>query len=429
MKILVVDDDPSARAIITRIMTRQFEQVQIVECHNGLEALERLARDTFAMVLLDLQMPVMDGFDVLEGLRRAPATAPVPVIVMTGVNDETTLRRLLSFGITDCILKPVRPTQLCSRASRLLAKITPERANTQHAAFVPLELTSGTRVLIADGDNEFRQFVRKTQLQKCRVEIAGSGLEAFRRCLEQPPDIVFVGSNLGLVSGEMLARKIRTHNRLTRTRVIGIEPQTTLVQARKRGIYEAVIPRTFVADIFSEALNSLLRRPGSSSDTLTLLPDLKLVAISASEEALSAALKRSVSCKPAVALPSRWTAAAITMQVGRDGTILQVRLSVASKHVATLAERLIEHGAGRQGSGEEPLPRLVTEVARTLASELRGRSLMVVAGDPILQSGAQKKCAAAGPASPDDIAIELEVVGERLSLRLDVGVTATLRDP
>jgi hypothetical protein len=226
----------------------------------------------------------------------------------------------------------------------------------------------------------------------------------------------------------MLARKIRMHGRLTQARIIGIEPQKTLVQARKRGIYEAVILRTFVADVFSEALNALLRRPGSSSDVLTLVPDLKLVAISTCEEALSVALKRSVSCKPAATLPSQWTAATITLHIGRDAAVLQIRLSVASKNVGKLAERLVERGVSPE-SIEEPLPTLVSDVARTMATELRCRNLLVAVGDATPSKAPQKKTGADVPASSDDIAIELEVVGERLSLRLDVSVTPAPRAP
>jgi DNA-binding response OmpR family regulator len=428
MRALLVDDDPSIRAVITRILNRQFEQVQIVECQNGMEALEELSRDSYAMVLLDLAMPVMDGFDVLEGLRRSPATARIPVIMMTGVNDEATVRRILSVGVTDYILKPVRPGQLCDRVSRIVAQLTPDdHQDAHHIAFVPLELTGETRVLIADGDNDFRQFFRKALVQKCRVEAADSGLDAFQRCLQQPPDVLFVGSDLGLVSGEILVRKMRDHSRLAEIRLIGIEPQKTLVHARKRGLYEAVILRTFVTDVFDEAINSLLRRPGTPSDILTLVPDLKLVAISASEEALSAMLERSVSLKPVVAPPAQWAAATVAMQIGRDATALHVRLSAASKHLARLGQRLAEKGVvASDEANEQALPRLLKELVRALATECRCRNLAVVTGDPVCSKATTKKSSPAYQSSSDDIALEFDVSGERLGLRLDVCVAPTL---
>jgi DNA-binding response OmpR family regulator len=428
MRALLVDDDPSIRAVITRILSRQFEQIQIVECQNGVEALEELSRDAYSLVLLDLAMPLMDGFDVLESLRRSPATSAIPVIMMTGVNDEATVRRILGVGVTDYILKPVRPGQLCERVSRIVGKLAPEDMDeAHHAAFAPLELTSKTHVLIADGDHDFRQFFRKAMMQRCTVDTSGSGLDAFQSCLHQPPDVMFIGAGLGLVSGEILVRKLRDHARLSQIRVIGIEPQNTLVQARKRGIYEAVILRTFVSDVFDEAVNSLLQRPGAPSDILTLVPDLKLAAISASEEALSATLERSVSLKPVVAPPAQWAAAAVTLQIGRDGTAIQIRLSTASKNLPRLGQRLVEKNLVSIGEASElALPTLVTALSRTLATEFRCRNLAVVSSDPVSSKATAKKNTPAPVGSSDDIAIEFEVTGERLALRLDVCVAPLL---
>jgi hypothetical protein len=115
------------------------------------------------------------------------------------------------------------------------------------------------------------------------------------------------------------------------------------------------------------------------------------------------------------------------MQVGPEPAVFQVRLSVASKNVAKLAHRLDGHGAVPQQSTEEPLPTLLTAVAHTRATELRCRNLAVVVSEPVSSRAPHKKSADVVPAASDDIAIELEVVGERLSLRLDVSVTPTVR--
>ncbi len=70
---LVVDDDPNVRDVVCRLLTRQFEGLRVTQATNGLEALDKLSRESFAIALLDLTMPLMDGFDVLETVRRDPA--------------------------------------------------------------------------------------------------------------------------------------------------------------------------------------------------------------------------------------------------------------------------------------------------------------------------------------------------------------------
>jgi CheY-like chemotaxis protein len=264
MRALLVDDDPSIRAVISRILMRQFDTLDLVECKDGVEALEELTRDTYAFILLDLSMPNMDGFDVLESLRATPSLGTLPVIMMTGVNEEHTVRRILSVGVTDYILKPIRPAQLCERVGRIMAKSTTamaERRDLHEAPFTKLELNARTHVVVADGSDEFRQFFRQMLSPVCRVDTTSSGLDAFQRCMLHAPYAVFIGSDLGAVGGEMLARKLHTNAKLAGIRIIGIEPQSSLEDARRRGTREAVIARSLVPEVFLDGLNALLGSP------------------------------------------------------------------------------------------------------------------------------------------------------------------------
>ena len=81
-RVLVVDDDPAARALIRRCL--QAEGVEVDEAENGAIALERLATHKPQLILLDLAMPVMDGFQFLKHCRASPNGHDVPIIVVTG---------------------------------------------------------------------------------------------------------------------------------------------------------------------------------------------------------------------------------------------------------------------------------------------------------------------------------------------------------
>jgi AraC-like DNA-binding protein len=93
--ILVVDDDPDTLDIHARIVQTHASNNQVLKAHNGREALAILARTPVDLVLLDLQMPEVDGFGVLEAMRTQPSTRDVPVIVVTGqVLTEAEMARL-----------------------------------------------------------------------------------------------------------------------------------------------------------------------------------------------------------------------------------------------------------------------------------------------------------------------------------------------
>jgi CheY-like chemotaxis protein len=100
---MVVDDDDPTRQVICRTLTRQGWTV--VEAENGKVALGRLADNTPNLILLDLAMPEMDGFDFLTALRKEPATAPIPVVVLTSKD-----------------LTPAERSQLSGRVEKVLQK-------------------------------------------------------------------------------------------------------------------------------------------------------------------------------------------------------------------------------------------------------------------------------------------------------------------
>ena len=123
MRVLLVDDDATVRTVMYRILSRQFS-FEIDLCKDGPEALEKLSTEDYSLVLLDVTMPMMDGMDVLQSIRLNPDTHHVPVIMITGLSDQRLVKQALREGISDFILKPVRPAELCERVARVIEKTT-----------------------------------------------------------------------------------------------------------------------------------------------------------------------------------------------------------------------------------------------------------------------------------------------------------------
>jgi DNA-binding response OmpR family regulator len=116
--VLIADDDPSIRAVVRATLGSK-----LVECHvaeEGVAAL-RIAREIRPSVLvLDVNMPLMDGFEVLAAIRNEGATASIRVLMLTGCEQENDIVRAFGLGADDYLVKPFNPMELAVRVRRLL---------------------------------------------------------------------------------------------------------------------------------------------------------------------------------------------------------------------------------------------------------------------------------------------------------------------
>ncbi len=104
-RILFVDDDPIMREFAMVHLSTDKAQVSLAA--DGVEALEALAASRADVVLLDLEMPRLDGFEVLARLRADPSTRELPVIVVTGREDVAAIDRAFEAGATSFLVKPI----------------------------------------------------------------------------------------------------------------------------------------------------------------------------------------------------------------------------------------------------------------------------------------------------------------------------------
>jgi putative two-component system response regulator len=117
--ILIVDDEPGNRALIRRVLAPTG--VQLLEASDGREALERIAGTLPDLVLLDIQMPHMDGYDLLRELKGSPRTRLVPVVMLTSIDEFQSKLSAIDLGADDYLMKPFNPAELTSRVRSLLS--------------------------------------------------------------------------------------------------------------------------------------------------------------------------------------------------------------------------------------------------------------------------------------------------------------------
>lgn len=119
-RILVVDDNLDIRLLLTSRLRRDGHTVS--EAPNGRVALEKLQTEAYDLVLLDLTMPEMDGYQVLEHRRNDPALLAVPVVVISAVGDLDSIVRCIEMGADDYLAKPFKNAILRARVHMCLER-------------------------------------------------------------------------------------------------------------------------------------------------------------------------------------------------------------------------------------------------------------------------------------------------------------------
>lgn len=116
-KILAVDDEKH----IVRLVQVNLERAgyTVVTANDGKEALEKVAEESPDLVVLDVMMPYMDGFEVLQNLRRSPATRDIPVIMLTAKAQDADVFKGWQSGVDCYLTKPFNPMELLSFVKRI----------------------------------------------------------------------------------------------------------------------------------------------------------------------------------------------------------------------------------------------------------------------------------------------------------------------
>lgn len=118
ISILAVDDSTSVRKMVESAL--RFKGYHVVAAADGLEALEALKRDQFDLIILDINMPRLDGLSLLKTLREQPEWTHLLVLVLTTEGQEADRDQALALGATDYMVKPFKPAQLLERVAALL---------------------------------------------------------------------------------------------------------------------------------------------------------------------------------------------------------------------------------------------------------------------------------------------------------------------
>ena len=119
--ILIVDDEPMARTLLRLMLVRSGYEV--IEAVDGYDAIEKLRTILPDLVILDVMMPGLNGYDVCTSIRDGQATSRIPVIMLSAKTDTASISQGMEAGATKYLTKPVSPDQLTTQVSDILADV------------------------------------------------------------------------------------------------------------------------------------------------------------------------------------------------------------------------------------------------------------------------------------------------------------------
>jgi DNA-binding response OmpR family regulator len=216
--VLIVDDDPATRELLRRHL--EAEGVQVVEASSGDEGL-RLAHLVHpALITLDVLMPGMDGWAVLGALKGDPATAEIPVVMLTILDDRDLGYAL---GAADYLTKPIE-------RERLLAAL---RKHVRQDA--PAEGSGARRALVLEDDDATREMLRRMlQREGWSVEEAANGRIGLTKVATAPPDLILLDLMMPELDGFGFVERLRAEPRWRSIPVLVVTAKDLTPEERMR---------------------------------------------------------------------------------------------------------------------------------------------------------------------------------------------------
>ena len=117
-KVLIVDDNQDAIHILTAVLKRGGYLVSVAK--NGVEAIEKIRQERPALILLDIMMPRMDGFEVCQEIKGSEETSNIPVLMITARKDPESRKRGLEVGASEYLVKPIHPAEVLRKVQEYL---------------------------------------------------------------------------------------------------------------------------------------------------------------------------------------------------------------------------------------------------------------------------------------------------------------------
>jgi two-component system, sensor histidine kinase and response regulator len=349
LRILVVDDHRTNRRIVEGMLKRWGAEPTCAE--GGDRALSELASahasgKPYRLVVTDLHMPEMDGFALVEQIRRDPQLSTVTVMMLTSASDRGDVERCRELGILSYLFKPVRKRELLAAVLAALGKDKTRPASPAVSQALPAQ-SAGLQILLAE-DNRVNQIVATRMVEKMghTVAVADNGQLALSLLATQPFDLVLMDVQMPEMDGLTAVRKIREGEQSTPFHV----PIIAMTAHAMKGDRERCIAAGMDGYVSKPISGQLLREEMAS-------------VLRAGDETTTARSSTAGQETGATAKLILWDMGETLVRLGGDEKLLhdvvEIFLEGAPRHMAGLHQAIAEGDA-----------KTVEEIAHTLRGEL-----------------------------------------------------------
>ncbi|RUM05487.1 PleD family two-component system response regulator [Rhizobium chutanense] len=272
-RILVVDDIPAnVKLLEARLLAEYFD---VMTAADGYTALAICERNQVDLILLDIMMPGIDGFEVCERLKASQKTAHIPVVMVTALDQPADRVRGLKAGADDFLTKPVNDLQLISRVKSLLRLKTLSdelriRADTAHTMGIDDLARSGegradetAQVLLVDGRANSQERIVKALKPVADVLALSDPQAALFEAAESPFDLVIVNANFDDYDPLRLCSQLRSLERTRFLPILIITEQGAdemVVRALDLGVNDYIIRPVDPNELVARSLTQIRRK-------------------------------------------------------------------------------------------------------------------------------------------------------------------------
>jgi len=295
-RILIVDDEEDVRAVLRLALGNEYESV---EAHDGLDALDKLEQAEPDFVVLDIMMPLMDGFQTCQAIRKHPKFHDTPVLFLTAKHEKEEIKKGYGAGANLYLTKPFEPDRLVKNVRYLLEernarprrkRHTIERLSRPSAKEIPTASAvaepaeaeepvraappkppaaqpaapTRPRVMLVDDDTELLELLSIALSEEFEVTTAENGIEGVERIVIYQPDLIVLDAMLPKMSGYQLCTSLRRNRSHRRTPIVFISAKSSARdQEYCRGLgANAFLAKPFDPETLRQRLQTYASAPG-----------------------------------------------------------------------------------------------------------------------------------------------------------------------